>query len=540
MKTNTILKKFLFFGLILINTNVFSQDPNFYIYLCFGQSNMEGQGPIESVDLNVDSRFKVMEAVNCSNLGRTKGEWYTAVPPLCRCSSGLSPTDYFGRTMVEYLPENIKVGVINVSVAGCKIELFDKDSYQLYVSSITEDWLINIINEYDGNPYQYLVDVAKLAQQDGIIKGILLHQGESNTGDTQWPSKVKKIYDDLMTDLELNPDSVPLLAGQVVDAEQGGVCASMNSIIGELPLTLPNSYVVSSSGCTDQEDNLHFDSEGYRKLGSRYALKMLSIYGYDVEDVLMPTNSQTLYFEPECAAIGGNWNIVSDTSASNGIFVTPKDTLKSTNEPPAGAENFIQFPFNVEVSTYFDFFARIYCPDSNSDSFWFQMDDGEFISRANLRNREWKWVRFYTYQLEKGDHVLTIAYNENGAKLDKINITNYTSQPTDLGLTANNLCELTVGVNLLKGNLGYTLEQNYPNPFNGKTSISFEVPKDSHVSLKIYSILGKEVAELAGEKFVQGKHIIEFDPENIGNGIYFYTMKTDDFSITRKMILQDN
>jgi len=273
------IKMFILIGLLLSTMSVFSQDPNFYIYLCFGQSNMEGQGTVEAVDRTVDSRFKVMEAVTCSNLGRTKGAWYTATPPLCRCWSGLSPADYFGRTMVANLPTNIKVGVVNVSVAGCKIELFDKDNYQTYVSTITEDWLKNIINEYAGNPYGRLVEMAKLAQKDGVIKGILLHQGESNTGDSQWPSKVKKIYNNLITDLALDPTKVPLLAGEVVNADQGGVCASMNSIIAKLPQTITNSYVISSSKCTDAADNLHFNSAGYREIGKRYANKMLSLIG---------------------------------------------------------------------------------------------------------------------------------------------------------------------------------------------------------------------------------------------------------------------
>ena len=277
---------FLVLNIIMVNVSFAqtSPDPNFYIYLCFGQSNMEGQGTIEDQDKTVDSRFQIMEATNCSNLGRTKGTWYTAAPPLCRCYTGLSPADYFGRTMVANLPDSIKVGVINVSVAGCKIELFDKDNYQAYVSTITEQWLLDIINAYSGNPYAYLVDIAKLAQHDGVIKGILLHQGESNTNDNLWPSKVKKIYNDLITDLSLNPDSIPLLAGEVVNADQGGVCASMNSIIAVLPDTLPNSYVISSSGCTDASDNLHFNSAGYREIGKRYAVKMLSLMGYKVSE----------------------------------------------------------------------------------------------------------------------------------------------------------------------------------------------------------------------------------------------------------------
>jgi hypothetical protein len=279
---------FLLTGLILLNTKVYAQDSNFYIYLCFGQSNMEGQGTIEKIDKTVNSRFQVMQAVDCSNLGRTKGTWYTAVPPLCRCWNGLSPADYFGKTMVLNLPDSIRIGVINVSVGGCRIELFDKDIYQDYDSTYTDAWFLDIIKAYNGNPYGYLVELAQSAQEDGIIKGILLHQGESNTGDTEWPSKVNTIYENLMDDLDLDPDSVPILAGEVVHADQGGICASMNSIIDKLPQTIDNSYVISSSGCTDQEDNVHFNSAGYREIGKRYAATMLLTMGYDTKDLQYP------------------------------------------------------------------------------------------------------------------------------------------------------------------------------------------------------------------------------------------------------------
>lgn len=261
-----------------------AQDSNFHIYLCFGQSNMEGQGVIEKEDRTVDPRFQVLQSLDCSNLGKNKGEWRTAIPPLCQCWSKLSPADYFGRTMVSNLSEDIKIGVINVAVGGCKIELFDKDIYQDYDSTYTEDWFQNKIRDYGGNPYAHMIELAKQAQQDGIIKGILLHQGESNTGDSQWPQKVKKIYNNLMVDLELNPDSVPLLAGEVVHANQGGICASMNTIIAKLPNTLPNSYIVSSDGCSDSDDNIHFNSKGYRMIGKRYAIKMLELMGVEYTD----------------------------------------------------------------------------------------------------------------------------------------------------------------------------------------------------------------------------------------------------------------
>ena len=281
---------FLLMGFLLANTKVFSQDPNFYIFLCFGQSNMEGFPGVEEQDkINVDDRFQVLAAVDFPNLNREKGHWYTAIPPLCRPSTGLCPADYFGRTMVANLPKNIKVGVVNVSVAGCKIELFDKDNYQTYIPT-APSWMKNIIKIYDGNPYAYLVEMAKLAQKDGVIKGILLHQGESNTNDSTWTLKVKNIYDNLIKDLNLNADSVPLLAGELVNADEGGACASMNKIIGKLPEVIPNSYVISSSGCPCRFDHLHFNPDGYRKLGMRYGIKMLSLLGYKVAEPELPQN----------------------------------------------------------------------------------------------------------------------------------------------------------------------------------------------------------------------------------------------------------
>jgi len=108
-KQKMYVRIFLLTGLFLLTTNIFAQDRDFYIYLCFGQSNMEGQGTIEEIDETVDSDFQVMAALDCSNLGRTKGAWYTAAPPLCQCWSRLCPADYFGRTMVLNLPDSIRV-----------------------------------------------------------------------------------------------------------------------------------------------------------------------------------------------------------------------------------------------------------------------------------------------------------------------------------------------------------------------------------------------------------------------------------------------
>lgn len=271
----TFLLIFSFYSLLTVSG--FAQNKNFHIYLCFGQSNMEGNARIEPQDtVSVDPRFRVMETIDCPNLNRTKGNWYTAIPPLCRCYTGLTPADYFGRTLMANLPEKITIGVINVSIGGCKIELFDKDYYQTYMET-APDWMKGMVNDYDGNPYGRLVEMAKLAQKDGVIKGVLLHQGESNPNDTLWTKKVKLVYDNLMKDLKLNPKKTPLLAGELINVDQEGACASMNTIIATLPQVIPNSYVISSEGCPSSPDHLHFTAEGYRILGKRYGDKMLKV-----------------------------------------------------------------------------------------------------------------------------------------------------------------------------------------------------------------------------------------------------------------------
>ncbi len=257
----------------------FEMEPEeMHVYLCLGQSNMEGHVRVRGGNmLATDNRFMVLQAVDCPSTGRVKGEWYNATPPLARCYTGIGPADFFGRAMTAALPDHVAVGVINVAIGGCKIELFDKDNFQEYVET-SPDWLKNMVAEYDGNPYQRLVEMARIAQEKGgVIKGILLHQGESNTGDAEWPSKVKKVYYSLLKDIGLPPNSVPLLAGEVVHADQDGVCASMNEIIQTLPETIPNCRVILSAGCEAGPDRLHFSMEGYKKLGERYAEQMLSL-----------------------------------------------------------------------------------------------------------------------------------------------------------------------------------------------------------------------------------------------------------------------
>ena len=250
-------------------------DPNFYIFLCFGQSNMEGNARPEAVDLaSPGPRFLLMPAVDFPAANgrpeRKMGEWCEASAPLCRPNTGLTPADWFGRTLVASLPENIKIGVIHVAVGGIDIKGFLPDSISDYVNKKAPGWMKGMLQAYDNNPYERLVTLAKKAQKDGVIKGILMHQGETNTGDPKWAGMVKEVYDHLCSDLQLKPEEVNLYVGNIVQADGKGVCIGCKKQIDELPQTIHTSQVISSDNCSNGPDRLHFDAAGYRELGCRY------------------------------------------------------------------------------------------------------------------------------------------------------------------------------------------------------------------------------------------------------------------------------
>lgn len=280
------MKKLFIIGVLLTTLFVGAKadvDPNFYIYLCFGQSNMEGNAAAESVDKTVDSRFQMLAAQNFNNPRRTMGEWYPATPPIVRNGAGLGMADYFGRTMVAALPANVTVGVVDVAVGGIAIEGFMSDKVAAYIKN-EADWLKNLVAAYGNDPYKRLVDMAKIAQEKGVIKGILLHQGETNNGQSDWPQKVKTIYERLLNDLGLDAADVPLFVGETLRQDQGGGCSLHNTVVAKVPSVIPNSYVVYSNGIPgNKNDQWHFSAAGYRTFGKRYAYEALKVMGRETK-----------------------------------------------------------------------------------------------------------------------------------------------------------------------------------------------------------------------------------------------------------------
>ena len=284
-----MFKRNLFAIGVLLATNFMAAkadvDPNFHIYLCFGQSNMEGNAQWEDVDNEVDSRFQMLATTNFDTPKRTMGNWYTANCPIVSPMGKLGPTDYFGRTMVAAMPTNVKIGVVAVAMGGSPIEMFDKDKYEQKLKDNPTEWWAKLSKNYYGsNPYGRLIEMAKKAQESGVIKGILLHQGCSNCGNPEWPNMVKKIYNDMLTDLNLNAEDVPLFVGETEYENMGGGCSSHNTVVAKIPSVIPTGHVVSAEGIPGNgTDAWHFSAAGYRTLGKRYAFEALKVMGKDIK-----------------------------------------------------------------------------------------------------------------------------------------------------------------------------------------------------------------------------------------------------------------
>ncbi len=420
-------------------------DPNFHIYLCFGQSNMEGQGNIESQDKTVDKRFQVLCSYdNCGS--RKKGSWYDATPPLSCCSGAhLGPVDYFGRTLVKNLPENIKVGVTVVAIAGCDIQLFEKENYKSYRA---ESYMQSTIQSYGGNPYGRLVEMGKEAQKVGVIKGILLHQGETNSGQNNWPSRVKAVYNDLIKDLGLNAADVPLLVGEVVRSDQGGQCGGMNNIIANVPSTIPNSYVISAKGLGHKGDNLHFSSASYRTLGERYAEQMLKVLKYDASGEQQGGGQQgggseiveqkpykdainipgTL--EGEHYDIGGNgtaYNDSDDENEGDAKFRTDEgvDIVKGGTGMAVGyttSSEWLEYTVNVEKTGVYDVTANA-SNGGGEINFDIYIDDAKVATFTGDKTGSWDTytaLTTITKEIKAGKHILKVKFGSNNNNLDYI------------------------------------------------------------------------------------------------------------------------
>jgi hypothetical protein len=235
-----------------------SNQQNFHLYLLAGQSNMAGRGKVIEHDNQTHPRVYV--------LNKDK-KWELAKDPLHFDKPsivGVGPGLAFGKDMAGY-KKHVRMGLIPCAAGGSPISSWTIGGYH---------------NQTKSHPYDDAVVRAKAAMQDGVIKGIIWHQGESDSK----PEKVK-VYQEKLEELigrfrqDLGDDSLPFVVAKLGDfyAEKNPNAKSINKILERIPDIVENAACVDVSGLTHKGDVVHFDTKSSRELGRRYAEHMIKL-----------------------------------------------------------------------------------------------------------------------------------------------------------------------------------------------------------------------------------------------------------------------
>ena len=143
---------------------------------------------------------------------------------------------------------------------------------------------------------------------------------------------------------------------------------------------------------------------------------------------------------------------------------------------------------------------------------------------------------FMIGSVEAGSYTMvsTLVSFQNAQKNLSVDYSNNSSLNIDVSLNPNSTTGINDNATVISG---YDLKQNYPNPFNPSTIISYQIPQNSFVTLKVYNILGNEVATLVNEQQTAGNHNFNFKANNLASGVYIYKLTAGSFTAVRKLTL---
>ncbi len=441
-------------------------NPNFHIYIAYGQSNMAGNGEIVPSEDQDESKVKnfIMLASHTANASSRKGsttqsiktgEWYPAIPPMFHSFEQLSPADYFGRAMVDSLP-GVTVGIIPVAIGAVSIRAFDKDQYESYFKGDGKDIMSwGWPKDYDNNPPGRIVELAKKAQQVGVIKGFIFHQGESDGVDDNWRRTVYKTYKDVIDALGLNENDVPFVAGEMLQ-ESGACCSSKNPGIAMLKNNFKKFGLASSKGLKGNgKDPYHFGREGVIELGKRYASEMLKLIDKTIDpnappvDLVNPENSVVPDEPPEeygpyvdVIEIPGkvqaeNYNkggaevAYHDNNKGNEGGILRKDDV-DIYQPNMGMVvgycekgDWMKYTVNVTEAGEYEISALV-AGDNGTGSFALYMDDvqiGTEMANEGKGFTEFSTVSGGTATLTAGEHELKLEITNSWIDIDYVEFT---------------------------------------------------------------------------------------------------------------------
>lgn len=270
----------ILFSLIAgISMFIYGQQSDYDVYLVIGQSNMAGRGEMTEADKDIISGVYILDDRDSIVPASAPLNIYSSVRKKKEIQ-GVNPAMSFCKEVAEKTSRKILL-VVNAR-GGTSIERWMKDykgtvRYSAKVDGPEKDGMLI------PSLYEEAVRRTKIAMQYGQLKGILWHQGESNSekdASKQYLSQLSAFVSDLRNDLDA-PD-VPFVAGEIYEGYKNAVY--FNKQIRKISRKIDNAYCVSSKGCTSKSDQLHFSRDGQILLGERYAEIILDkVYGIKID-----------------------------------------------------------------------------------------------------------------------------------------------------------------------------------------------------------------------------------------------------------------
>ena len=252
MTRRLLLSLLLLSGLAVAEDAKLPPKEKFHLFLLVGQSNMAGRGTVEEQDKTPHPRVLMLSKT---------GEWVPAVDPMHfdKPTAGVGWGKTFAPLIAEANP-GVTIGLIPCAVGGSPIDAWKPGEFYKPTNS---------------HPWDDALTRARLALKAGTLKGILWHQGESDSTDQLAPGYEAKLHD-LITRLrkELEAPSVPFIVGQMgifAESPWNDAKKQVDQAHRDLPKKVKNTAFVSAEGLHHRGDKVHFDSPAYRELGKRYA-----------------------------------------------------------------------------------------------------------------------------------------------------------------------------------------------------------------------------------------------------------------------------
>ena len=529
----------------LTNANA-APNPNFHIYIAYGQSNMAGNGDIvPSEDQAEAPKNFIMLASHTANAnsrsGKTTqsikaGEWAAAIPPMFHAFENLSPADYFGRAMVDSLP-GVTVGIIPVAIGAVSIRAFDKDQYQAYFNGDGKDikgW--GWINDYDGNPPGRILELAKKAKEVGVIKGFIFHQGESDGTDDNWRKTVYKTYKDVIEALDLDENEVPFVAGELLQ-EGNNCCGSKNGGIAQLKNNFKKFGLASSKGLLGNgKDPYHFGRAGVIELGRRYCSEMLKLIDKTIDPNAPAVNlvdpSQSVVpdeppeeYGPYTEAIaipgkvqaenynkGGAGKAYNDLSKGNEGGKLRKDDV-DIYQPNMGITvghnqkgEWLKYTVKVEADGDYEIVANV-AGENGTGSFVLYMDDkqiGTEIANDGKGFDTFSEVSGGKVALKAGEHELKLEITNDWIDIDYVEFKAVKETPPD-----------------------------------GIAKIRFDMT-EAESSFSVYNMQGKKLGSFTAKGMSEAMKLVKTDAKlrKLSQGVFFIR-KGGDQSLIKKVVVHE-